>query len=95
MDIIQERADTVRVHRPAISGQADRPGIRGLARLGLVARGVVYGVIGILSLKLALGSGGRTESQTGALQTIANQTFGSVLLIVLAIGLVGYAVWRR
>ena len=64
------------------------------ARVGLVARGVVYGVIGILAFELALGSGGKTESQTGALKTIADQTFGDVLLIVLAIGLAAYAIWR-
>ncbi len=42
-----------------------------LARAGLVARGVVYGIIGILALKLALGDGGKATDQEGALQTIA------------------------
>ena len=74
--------------------RSDHPGLRALARFGLVARGAVYAVIGILSLKLALGSGGKTESQTGALATIAKQRFGSVLLIVLAVGLAAYAIWR-
>ncbi|MGZ6625205.1 MAG: DUF1206 domain-containing protein [Solirubrobacteraceae bacterium] len=59
-----------------------------------MARGIVYGVIGILSFKLAVGSGGRTESQTGALQTIGRQPLGEVLLIALAIGLAAYATWR-
>lgn len=76
---------------PARSRQ---PALRVLARLGLIARGVVYGVIGVLSFKLALGTGGRTESQTGALKTIAKQEFGLVLLIILMVGLVGYALWR-
>ena len=71
-----------------------RSGTRALARAGLIARGVVYGVIGILALKLSLGSGGKTESQTGALQTLANQTLGSVLLGALAIGLAAYAISR-
>jgi hypothetical protein len=65
-----------------------------LARLGIVARGIVYGVIGILAIGLAVGAGGRTESQTGALRTIAHQPFGTVVLIALAIGLAGYAAWR-
>ncbi|MGH2908780.1 MAG: DUF1206 domain-containing protein [Solirubrobacteraceae bacterium] len=65
-----------------------------LARAGLVARGVVYGVIGVLSIGLATGAGGKTESQTGALKTIAHQPFGTVVLIALAIGLLGYAAWR-
>lgn len=55
---------------------------------------MVYGVVGVLAFKVAIGAGGRTESQTGAFQTIAHQSFGEVLLIVLAIGLAGYAIWR-
>jgi hypothetical protein len=65
-----------------------------LARAGLVARGVVYGIVGILALKLAVGSGGKATTQRGALITIANQPFGHALLIVTAVGLAGYALWR-
>jgi hypothetical protein len=65
-----------------------------LARAGLVARGVVFGVIGVLALELALGAGGKTTSQQGALATIARQPFGRVLLVIVAIGLAGYALWR-
>lgn len=77
-----------------VSGSSSRSALRALAQVGLVARGVVYGVIGILSLKLALGSGGKTTSQSGAMQTLAKQPFGKVLLVALAIGLGAYAVWR-
>jgi hypothetical protein len=65
-----------------------------LARTGFVARGVVFGVIGVLALKLALGSGGKATNQQGALETIAREPFGRVLLVVVAIGLAGYAFWR-
>lgn len=64
------------------------------ARAGLLARGCVYGVIGLLALKLAFGSEGRTTNQTGALQTIAHQPLGGVALGGVAVGLAGYAVWR-
>ena len=65
-----------------------------MARVGLVARGVVYGIIGILALKLAVGSGGKATTQRGALQTIAREPFGKALLIAMAVGLAGYAIWR-
>lgn len=65
-----------------------------LARAGLVARGVVYLIIGVLALELALGEGGKATNQTGALKTVAEQSFGELLLIVLAIGLAGYSLWR-
>lgn len=65
-----------------------------LARAGFVSRGVVYGVIGILALELAIGAGGKTTDQAGALRTIAHQPFGEVLLVLVAIGLAGYSLWR-
>ncbi len=73
---------------------ARRPEFVWLARAGLIARGVSYGIIGILALKLAVGSGGTATNQRGALKTIAEQPFGQALLIVMALGLAGYAIWR-
>ena len=78
--------------------QGDRvartPQFEWLARAGLVARGVVYAVIGVLALKLALGDGGKATNQQGALKTIADRPFGKTLLVLVAIGLAGYAIWR-
>ena len=64
------------------------------ARYGLVARGVSYGIIGILALQLALGAGGKTTTQRGALLEIAERPFGRALLIAMIIGLASYALWR-
>jgi uncharacterized protein DUF1206 len=65
------------------------------ARGGFVARGAVYGVIGLLALKLALhADGGETTNQQGAMRTIAEQPLGEALLILLAAGLAGYSMWR-
>ena len=65
-----------------------------LSRAGFVARGVIYGIIGILAFQLAVGAGGKATNQQGALRTIAQQPFGKLLLILVAIGLGGYAMWR-
>ncbi len=73
---------------------ARAPQFEWLARSGLVARGVIYAVIGVLAIKLALGDGGKTTNQQGALTTIAEQPFGKVLLVLTAVGLAGYAIWR-
>jgi hypothetical protein len=69
-------------------------GFEWLARAGFAARGVIYVLIGILALDLALGNGGQDASQQGALRTIADQPFGEVLLVLVAVGLAGYALWR-
>ena len=75
-------------------GFARSPQFEWLARAGLAARGVVYLVIGVLAIKLALGEGGKATSQQGALKTIAEQPLGTALLVMVAIGLAGYATWR-
>ncbi len=73
---------------------AHTPQFEWMARAGLVALGSVYVVVGVLALKLALGDGGEATSQQGALQTIAQQPLGKVLLVLVAVGLTGYAFWR-
>jgi hypothetical protein len=65
-----------------------------LARAGIATRGVIYAIIGVLAIKLAFGSGGETTNQQGALAEIAKQPFGKALLIFVAIGVAGYAIWR-
>jgi len=65
-----------------------------LARAGFIARGLIYAIVGVLALELALGVGGRTTNQRGALETVARQSFGTVLLVVVAVALAGYSLWR-
>ena len=57
-----------------------------LARTGLVAKGLSFGIVGFLAAKLAVGHGGKATSREGALQTIAHHSYGKVLLILLACG---------
>jgi hypothetical protein len=65
-----------------------------LSRAGFVARALIYGIIGVLALRLAVGEGGKLTNQQGALHTVAHQPFGKLLLTVVAVGLGGYSLWR-
>lgn len=65
-----------------------------LSRAGFVARALIYGIIGLLALKLALGHGGKLTNQHGALATVAHEPFGGFLLTLVAVGLGGYCLWR-
>jgi Domain of Unknown Function (DUF1206) len=64
------------------------------ARAGLLAKAALYGIIGALALAVALGAGGETTDQKGALATLADEPAGGVLIGLLAAGLLGYGVWR-
>lgn len=65
-----------------------------LARAGYTAKGVVYGVVGVLAVRAALGAGGGASGGEGAVREIASGPFGQVLLALLAAGLLGYVAWR-
>jgi hypothetical protein len=65
-----------------------------LARIGFVSKALVYAVVGGLALAAAARAGGRVTDTSGALRFILGQPYGQVLLIVLAAGLCGYALWR-
>lgn len=75
-------------------GAGQSPWVERLGRAGLVAKGVLYAAIGILAVKVALGGRAESPDREGALDAIAQQPFGKGLLVLLALGLAGYAVWR-
>jgi len=63
------------------------------ARAGLTARGVVYLLIGVLALVVDLGGSAKMD-QKGALAQVLAEPFGAVMVSLLAVGFVGYALWR-
>lgn len=65
-----------------------------LARFGYVAKGAVYVIVGVLAVMTAVGAGGSIESSSGAIETIAQQPFGRILVGLTALGLIGYVIWR-
>jgi hypothetical protein len=69
--------------------------IDAFVRVGYLAKALVYILVGVLALKVALGArGGRITDPGGALYVVLGQPFGHTLLIVLAAGLLTYALWQ-
>ena len=65
-------------------------------RIGFLARGLTYALIGALALALAFGAGtaGTTPDQSGALTLVSRAPLGFVALAVIAAGLLAYAAWK-
>ncbi|MFC9292799.1 DUF1206 domain-containing protein [Streptomyces sp. NPDC057011] len=64
------------------------------ARCGLVARGVLYVLVGVLAVRMAFGDSGQQADRMGALQELAGKPFGGVLVWAVGIGLVCMMLWR-
>jgi hypothetical protein len=73
---------------------AENPWVEGLARIGLIAQGLSFMLVGVLAIQLAVGEGGRATDREGALRAIAQDGFGRFAVIGLAIGFGAYALWR-
>jgi hypothetical protein len=89
-----------RMAGPGSAATARRGGVDGssglaaVARLGLVAQGVMYLIIGALALQLALGGPSESPDQEGAIEWISGQPLGRALLVALTLGLAAMAAWR-
>jgi hypothetical protein len=65
-----------------------------LARFGLAARGALYVLLGVLSVLLAFGKTHAETDQRGAMQDLVQHSGGFVVVLLVALGLCGYALWR-
>jgi hypothetical protein len=78
----------------AVKRAAANPLLELLERLGYVARGALYAVMGLLALGVALGvGGGQTTDLSGSLVFLIGNPFGKLVLIAFAIGLGAYSLW--
>jgi hypothetical protein len=93
---------TAIAHNPVGRMAADHPAIIKLGRMGWFAKGAVYVLAGVLAVRLAQQASGWSQtaggvgeaSPTGAINQVARSTGGSLLLVVLAVGMFVYAAWR-
>jgi hypothetical protein len=69
------------------------PWIERLARVGYVAKALLYGTVGVLAAGAAFGHGETTDTR-GAMAKLVVAPYGRFLLSIMAIGLFGYAAWR-
>jgi hypothetical protein len=84
---------------PSTMGAAHEAGegdaLEHLARIGLVAYGVVHLLVAWLAVQLAwFDGGGQSADQSGALSTVAESPVGKPLLWLIAVGLIALAAWQ-
>ncbi|MGI8524113.1 MAG: DUF1206 domain-containing protein [Nocardioides sp.] len=63
-------------------------------RFGMLAYGVVHLVVAWLAIQLALGDHSQQASNKGAMQTLAHQSAGPLILWLIAVGMFLLVIWR-
>jgi hypothetical protein len=87
------RRRTIRPRRAARQAAHSKP-LAWLARAGLLARGVMYILIGIIAVQIAVNGSKQQADRTGAVRLVASTPFGSVILWLLVAGFAGMTLWR-
>lgn len=85
---------TTRSPQSAARAVDDHPAMDQLARVGLVAFGIVHLAMGWLTLRLAFGDREESADSTGAVRELAQQPFGEAIVWAVAIGMVLLALWQ-
>lgn len=63
-------------------------------RWGHAAKGLLYGLIGLLAVQSMVYGGQAAGGSDAVLVALGDRAIGSLILVFLAIGLAGYAFWR-
>lgn len=72
----------------------ERTSISIIAKIGFVAKGMVYFTVGLLALQAAIGISGQPAGTKEAVREFLYQPFGMILLIFCIGGLLAHAIWR-
>ena len=68
--------------------------IEKIRKTGVITKGIIYTLVGLLTLLAALNLGGKVAGKNEVIQFLEKQPFGIFLLYAIAIGLLLYAIWR-
>ncbi|HEV7870054.1 MAG: conserved rane protein of unknown function [Modestobacter sp.] len=93
MNAVLQRVHDVVAHAREVT---DHPVLTHVARVGLIAYGVLHVLIGWLAFRIAwfVQPSSEVADQTGALATVASSPGGRVLLWVIGVGLLALALWQ-
>jgi hypothetical protein len=75
-------------------GASTSTGLRVVARLGYAVNGLLHVLIGGLAIGVAVGAGGQSADQSGALGQLAGTPGGVFVLWVIVVGLLALALWE-
>src|SRR5258706_6615613 len=91
---IRRHTNSLKQEGQRLAGQATTSRlVETLMRLGFFVRGLIYGVVGVLSFQVAIGGGGTLDDPQGAIVVMGKTPVGNVVLYAILVGLIGYSLW--
>lgn len=68
--------------------------LEGTARLGYAVKGLVYGLVGVITVQGIVAGRRETPGTKEAMASLLDEPFGRVMVGLIALGLAAYAIWR-
>ena len=78
----------------AASRAADSKWLERLTRAGFIGYGIIHLLFAWLAFQIAFGGSSTQGDQSGALQSLARQPFGTFLIVAIVAGMVAMAIWQ-
>lgn len=94
MGSLQSARDGAENVEDAAEDVAEHPAFQAIARGGFVMSGLVHVLIGVITLRMALGGSSQDADQSGALQAVASAPGGSIVLWIGGIAMVALVLWH-
>jgi hypothetical protein len=65
-----------------------------IRKIGIITKGIIYSLAGLLTFLAAVNLGGEVSGKNGVISFLEDQTFGKIIVMLIAAGLIMYAIWR-
>ena len=78
----------------AAQSAGNNPHLKTLAKAGYAVNGLLHGLIGAIAISLAIGAGGESADQSGALGELAQSPGGIFVIWTIIVGLAALGLWQ-
>ncbi|WP_120337758.1 DUF1206 domain-containing protein [Cryobacterium soli] len=78
----------------AAQSAGNNPHLKTLAKVGYAVNGLLHGLIGAIAISLAIGAGGESADQSGALGQLAQSPGGIFVIWTIVVGLAALGLWQ-
>lgn len=68
--------------------------ISSVRQIGIITKGIVYSLLGVLTFLAAIGFGGKISGKNEVILFLQDQALGTILIVLVSVGLFCYSYWK-